>query len=250
MDISTNGLASDNNGRSECIVAILTEHAPWQTSVHSSLVHMTTISSRHSRIISSPSQTDQRNWTSIVLGELCWMKPDMQYFPDDSMTLDLWESSVFLEIHLHSAHERPNTGRPPIQHWLSLRTWERVICFKGCWNFVSIVSWLVVKSSTSLQYWRSYQDGHWLVTVRTHGDFIVQPHSEIRPPAPWPNIPLSPIILTWVNLSTPYPINVKHQARSDKYQFYKSFSWQLTGNWNPNLLHHDIMWFHGENTLS
>ena len=37
---------------------------------------------------------------------------------------------------------------------------------------------------------------HQLVTVCTHGDFIVLPHWDIRAPAPCPTIPLSHIILT------------------------------------------------------
>ena len=37
---------------------------------------------------------------------------------------------------------------------------------------------------------------YWLVTVHTHGDFIALPHLETRPPAPWPDSPLSHIILT------------------------------------------------------
>ena len=43
---------------------------------------------------------------------------------------------------------------------------------------------------------RSYQDEYRLVTARTHGIFIVLPHWETRPPAPWCDIPLSHIILT------------------------------------------------------
>ena len=42
---------------------------------------------------------------------------------------------------------------------------------------------------------------HRLVTVCTHGDLIVLPHWEIRLPAPWSDIPLSHIILSWVNKS-------------------------------------------------
>ena len=37
-------------------------------------------------------------------------------------------------------------------------------------------------SIESLQHLTSYQDGYCLVTVHTHGDFIVPPHWEIRPP--------------------------------------------------------------------
>ena len=36
---------------------------------------------------------------------------------------------------------------------------------------------------------------YWLVTVHTHGDFIVLPHRQFRPPAPSPATPLSLIIL-------------------------------------------------------
>ena len=34
------------------------------------------------------------------------------------------------------------------------------------------------------------------MTVRTHVNFIVLPHWETKLPAPWPDIPLSHIILT------------------------------------------------------
>ena len=40
------------------------------------------------------------------------------------------------------------------------------------------------------------QWGYQLVTVHTHGDFIVPAHWKTRPLAPWPAIPLSHIILT------------------------------------------------------
>ena len=53
-----------------------------------------------------------------------------------------------------------------------------------CWSF------------TSLQHLRSYQEGYQLVTVCTHGEFIVLLHWEIRLLAPCHDIPLSHIILT------------------------------------------------------
>ena len=40
------------------------------------------------------------------------------------------------------------------------------------------------------------KDRHRIVTVHTHGDFIVLLHCKIRPPAPWIDSPLSHIILT------------------------------------------------------
>ena len=41
---------------------------------------------------------------------------------------------------------------------------------------------------------------YWLVTVWTHGDFIVLPHWNIRPPTPWSAIPLSQIFQTLTEL--------------------------------------------------
>ena len=58
------------------------------------------------------------------------------------------------------------------RHWLNRRTCTYMsgcVCIRGG-------GWLVdYWSFTSLQHLRSYQDGHWLVTVYTHGDFIVLP---------------------------------------------------------------------------
>ena len=56
-------------------------------------------------------------------------------------------------------------------------------CFTGlyrtgpavCTGFVNVVC-LLVEGFTSWQHLQSYQVGHRLVTVRTHGDFIVLPH--------------------------------------------------------------------------
>ena len=54
----------------------------------------------------------------------------------------------------------------------------------------------------------------------THGNFIVLPHSEIRPPAACPNIPLSHIILPDTELTSPCSIliMINIRLRSDKYQ--------------------------------
>ena len=48
---------------------------------------------------------------------------------------------------------------------------------------------------TFYQHSWSYWDGYQLVTMRTDNDFMMQPHWEIRLSAPWPDIPLSYIIL-------------------------------------------------------
>ena len=59
---------------------------------------------------------------------------------------------------------------------------------------------LVVRGGMSLYFtvigqaqWR--MGGYRLVTVHLHGDLIVLSHWDIMPPAPWPAIPLSLIIL-------------------------------------------------------
>ena len=75
---------------------------------------------------------------------------------------------------------------------------------------------------TSLQHLRSYQDGYRLVTVSTHGDFIVLPHWKTGPPAPLPDIPLNHIIL---RLSQPVLIMLSTWLISDKYKFYTSLVW-------------------------
>ena len=65
-----------------------------------------------------------------------------------------------------------------------------------CFTWLGLDGWLVVGSFMSLQDQRSSQDGHQLVTARSHGDFIMLTHWEIRLPAPCPDIPPSHIILT------------------------------------------------------
>ena len=62
----------------------------------------------------------------------------------------------------------------------------------------------------------SYQDGYRLVTVRTHGNFIVLLHWDTKPLAPWPVIPLSQVVLT---LSQPVLIMPSARLGSGKYQF-------------------------------
>ena len=72
---------------------------------------------------------------------------------------------------------------------------------------------------TSKQHLRLYQDGYRVVTVRIHDDFIVLPHWETRPPAPWPDITLS---CHWANSILIMPST---WLGSDKYQFDKSLIW-------------------------
>ena len=55
---------------------------------------------------------------------------------------------------------------------------------QGCWSF------------TSWKHLRSHQNGYLLVTVHTHGTFIVLSQWENTLPRPAPNIPLSHVIRT------------------------------------------------------
>ena len=57
-------------------------------------------------------------------------------------------------------------------------------------------AWIFCWFVTPWQHPWSYQCTYWLVSVHTHGDFIVLPHWATRPPAPWPDILLSHIFLT------------------------------------------------------
>ena len=91
-------------------------------------------------------------------------------------------------------HPVPGAGRAAAD----LHTAVKVTCalweVGGSGHWFSLVVWVL--HLTSLQHLKSYQDRHWLVTVCTHDDLIVLPHWKIRLPAPWPNIPLSHIVLT------------------------------------------------------
>ena len=80
------------------------------------------------------------------------------------------------------------------------------------------VGWLV-SSFISWQHLRSYQNGYWLVTVHTHGDFIVLPHWETRPSAPrLPTLSYYPVNQP---ISLPCVILIMQNLwlGSDKYQF-------------------------------
>ena len=84
----------------------------------------------------------------------------------------------------------------------------------------------------SWQHLRSDQDGNWLMTVHIHGNFIVQPYWEIRPPGTTTQHPtLSRYPDT--ELTSPCPNLLIPSARlgSDKHQFYKSLVWL---DWEPN----------------
>ena len=80
----------------------------------------------------------------------------------------------------------------------------------SCWSFVS---W---------QHGRSYQDWYQLVTVHIHGDFIVLPHWETKPPVPWYSFILSWL---WANQSLPYPNNTNRQAKKRHIAIFKSLFW-------------------------
>ena len=86
---------------------------------------------------------------------------------------------------------------------------------------ISVSSLMEFCCCTSLQHLRSYQDEYWLVTLRTHGDFIVLPHWEIRLPEVWPNILLCHTV-------TVPRLNKKQQV---------SIGLTQPGIWSPGLLH-------------
>ena len=100
------------------------------------------------------------------------------------------------------------------EQWLvcTLNCWQAYVCmtFNSC-------------CFMSKQHLRSYQDAYQLVTLRTHGAFIVLPHWETRPPAPW----LSHLILTLSQPVLSYPAIIILQSAwlgSDKYKFWKSLA--------------------------
>ena len=90
---------------------------------------------------------------------------------------------------------------------------------------------LVVGSFTSWQHLRSYQDGKRLVTVIPRDNFILPSHWEIRPPAPWPDIPLSHIILALESTSS-ILIMSSTWLGNNKYQFFSHW-FHLTMGSNP-----------------
>ena len=104
----------------------------------------------------------------------------------------------------------------------SMTLWVMVV---SCWSF------------TPCQHLRSYQDGYWLVTAKTHGNFIVLHHLKVTVLAPWPNIPLTHIIMT---PSQPViALSYSFQAADPKTKSINSvsqlFNW--TGNQTPGLPH-------------
>ena len=97
----------------------------------------------------------------------------------------------YIHIHPHTHRHSVQQNHPPT-HPHTFTRWD------ANW---SRVGWLFF---TSLHHLRSYQDGPWLGTTGTHGDFIVLPHWEIKPHLPWPNISFSYIILSKPILALSY----------------------------------------------
>ena len=92
-----------------------------------------------------------------------------------------------IHIHMYNIH---------IHIYISTCKHARISMSVSTWTLYLLHDYLVCLGFTSWQHLRSYQVEDWLVTVRTHGDFISLPHWETRPPGPGPHIPLSHIILT------------------------------------------------------
>ena len=80
------------------------------------------------------------------------------------------------------------------------RSWCKLDWLVGCWRF------------SSWQHLRSYQDGYRLVTMCTY--------HQCRSPAPWPDIPLSHLILC-----LPYANNAERLARKWQVLIFKSLLW-------------------------
>ena len=97
-------------------------------------------------------------------------------------------------------------------------------CIQWCYIYISaLFGWW---RFTSLQHLMPYQDRYWLLTEHTHDNVIVLPHWEIKPAAPWHDIPLSPChILIMLNT----------KLGSDNYQFYKALVWLdwKANSWSP-----------------
>ena len=101
-------------------------------------------------------------------------------------------------------------------------------------------------SFTSRQQPRSYRDGNRLMAVHTHGNFILLPLWETRPPTPCPNIP---------QRTSPCLILIMPSARlgRDKYQFYKSLVWldrEQQTTWSRTRDAHNILIRHPHPVLS
>ena len=63
------------------------------------------------------------------------------------------------------------------------------------------------------------------MAVCTHGDFIMLPHWDTRPPVPWPWSHSITLSWHWANQSLPYQYhnNAEHQARKRQVSILKSF---------------------------
>ena len=78
--------------------------------------------------------------------------------------------------------------------------WHCCYCYCYCWRSSWFCcSWIWLGNHLNFMSWQhgmSYEDGFRLMTLHTHGGFIVLSHWEIRLAASWPDITLSYIIIT------------------------------------------------------
>ena len=82
-------------------------------------------------------------------------------------------------------------------------------------NTINKATRLFVVIFTSWQHLRSYQDGYWVVTVHTHGNFILLPHWDSKLPASWPDFTVSHIILT-LSLTSHWPFQIMASTKLGK----------------------------------
>ena len=108
-------------------------------------------------------------------------------------------------------------------------------------SYLSIISLMLginmfVCCFTSKQHLRSYQNGYWLMTVCSHGDFIVLTYWDTsHQQALWPDIPVT-LFWHWANQSLPYPNNAEHLARKRQVPI-----WYIIGLTRPWVWTHDLL---------
>ena len=122
-------------------------------------------------------------------------------------SMEVWVWGVRVALYLLGAHLGNGTGH---QKYSQMVQWGMRLCFR----VVGQAQW-----------------GR-LMTVYTHGDFIVLPHWNTRLPAPWPaNVLSHSVALSWhgTNQSLPYPNKAKHQVRKRQVSILTLLVWLNLG---------------------
>ena len=118
--------------------------------------------------------------------------------------------------HKNSYNQAVTLSTPPCLYgFLPERSVQTIITLVGFWTL------------TSRQYLSSYQNGYQLVTMCTHGDFIVLPHWETRPPAP------TPTHSSW-HWAVPYSSNAERLARKQQLSIVKLWLNHGSNSWGSD----------------